>query len=620
MTEMDEYKQLFLNELNEYVESLNALVLDLEKDSSNMAFAEEVMRIVHSIKGMAAAMDYQSLADISHELESVLSVAIEAGSISSELIGPLFVYIDKLQEFVQLLEVSEDISSVDMQDLLQQVANLEALQLNLGKRLEVLVKFDPQTPMKNVKAFMVLQNLDSVAKVLSSNPTKDQLEAGTVFDELSSEIMTKEDEEVIRNHILAAGDIIGVSINYLDGDVGDGAEEEIQSVASREIQTVRVSLKDLDVVMNLLGELMILRGSLSTAIDSDKRNNRSDSLTRIDNLIFAIQEKILAMRMVSLDNILSRYPRIVRDIAIGEGKKIDLQIVGKHIELDRSVIDPLNEILLHLVRNAASHGIEPPEQRLMHEKPEIGKIRIIAHQERDGVQVDVEDDGAGIDMEAIRQRATEMGLIKDGRLLSRVELTRLIFSSGFSTLKESDMVSGRGYGLNIVSRRLDEINGNITIRTKKGVGTAFSIRLPLTIAIQQALLVEVSQQKFALPLSNVQTVLLVEKDKIITRANRKAIVLRGELIPVIKVGQALNPYRTDLVSPNFVDKEIIVVWEKGVSKFGLIVDDLVGQRDIVIKQLDAITSTVHGFSGASIIDEGEIVLILDPQAIANAYA
>ncbi|MHA2271012.1 MAG: chemotaxis protein CheA [Candidatus Hodarchaeales archaeon] len=620
MAEMDEYKQLFLNELNEYVESLNTLVLDLEKDGSNIALAEEVMRIVHSIKGMAAVMEYQSLADITHELESLLSSEIESGKVSSDLIGPLFIYIDKLQEFAQLLEVGDDIASVDMGDLLEQVANLEALRLNLGKRLEILVKFDPQTQMKNVRAFMVLQNLEAISKVLSSNPTKERLEAGAVFEELSIEVMTKEDEEVVRNNILAATDVIGVSINYFSTGIEEETEEETRAITSREIQTVRVSLKDLDEVMNLLGELMILRGSISTIIDKSI-GGQADSLARIDNLIFEIQEKILSMRMVSLEHILSRFPRVIRDLAYTEGKKIDLQMIGKHIELDRSVIDPLNEILLHLVRNAASHGIESPEERITNGKPEVGSVRIIARQERDGVQVDVEDDGSGIDMDSIRQKAVEMGLAEANQTLSRAELTRFIFSSGFSTLDESDKVSGRGYGLNIVSRRLDEISGSITIRTKKDVGTNFTIKLPLTIAIQQALLVEVSRQKFALPLNNVQTVLLVEKDKVIQQANRRAIVLRGELIPVIKLGHALRLGNVEYTySDELADKEIVVVWEKGVTKLGLIVENLLGQRDIVIKQLDALTSTVRGFSGASIIDEGEIVLILDPQAISDAYA
>ncbi|MFQ5980294.1 MAG: chemotaxis protein CheA [Candidatus Heimdallarchaeota archaeon] len=619
MSDMDEYKQLFLNELHEYVESLNTLVLDLEKDGSNIPLAEETMRIVHSIKGMAAVMEYQSLADITHELESLISQDIEKGVVNPELIGPLFVYIDKLQEFAQLLEVGDDISGVDMGDLLEQVANLEALRLNLGKRLEVIVKFDQQAQMKNVRAFMVIQNLETVAKVLSSNPTKDRLEAGAVFDELSIEIMTKEDEEVIRNHILAAGDVVGVSVNYFSTEGEEEGEDQTRAVSSREIQTVRVALKDLDVVMNLLGELMILRGSLSTVTDKGV-GGQADYLTRIDAVIFAIQEKILAMRMVSLDHILSRFPRVVRDMAYNEDKKIDLQMVGKHIELDRSIIDPLNEILLHLVRNAVSHGIEGPEQRTGSGKQEDGKIRIIARQERDGVQVEVEDDGLGIDMEAIREKAVGMGLATKDQTLSRAELTRFIFSSGFSTRYESDKVSGRGYGLNIVSRRLDEINGNITIRTKKGVGTNFTVKLPLTIAIQQALLVEVNKQKFALPLNNVQTVLLVDNDKIITQANRNAIVLRGELIPVIKVGDALRLNGFGESATGFAEKEIIVVWEKGVNKLGLIVENLLGQRDIVIKQLDAITSTVRGFSGASIIDEGEIVLILDPQAMVDAYA
>ncbi|MHA2368127.1 MAG: chemotaxis protein CheA [Candidatus Hodarchaeales archaeon] len=602
MAEMDEYKQLFLNELNEYVESLNTLVLDLEKDGSNIALAEEVMRIVHSIKGMAAVMEYQSLADITHELESLLSSEIESGKVSSDLIGPLFIYIDKLQEFAQLLEVGDDIASVDMGDLLEQVANLEALRLNLGKRLEILVKFDPQTQMKNVRAFMVLQNLEAISKVLSSNPTKERLEAGAVFEELSIEVMTKEDEEVVRNNILAATDVIGVSINYFSTGIEEETEEETRAITSREIQTVRVSLKDLDEVMNLLGELMILRGSISTIIDKSI-GGQADSLARIDNLIFEIQEKILSMRMVSLEHILSRFPRVIRDLAYTEGKKIDLQMIGKHIELDRSVIDPLNEILLHLVRNAASHGIESPEERITNGKPEV------------------EDDGSGIDMDSIRQKAVEMGLAEANQTLSRAELTRFIFSSGFSTLDESDKVSGRGYGLNIVSRRLDEISGSITIRTKKDVGTNFTIKLPLTIAIQQALLVEVSRQKFALPLNNVQTVLLVEKDKVIQQANRRAIVLRGELIPVIKLGHALRLGNVEYTySDELADKEIVVVWEKGVTKLGLIVENLLGQRDIVIKQLDALTSTVRGFSGASIIDEGEIVLILDPQAISDAYA
>lgn len=620
MPELDEYEALFLTELQEYIESLTTLVPDLRKEQSNIPVATEIQRIIHSIKGMSGIMGYQALTEISQTLERLLGEGIENSQISSELLGPLTIFPSKLQAFADVLAAGEDVSAVDMSELqlLKEVTTIETVLPTTDRQLEILIKFAPQAKMKNLRAFMVVQALEAIGTVVSSMPTKDQLEADTVFEVLTIELGTNEGEEEIRRRILAVledSDEAEISVNYGNTSADANEEEDTAQLApTRDAQTVRVSMKDLDDVMNLLGELMILRGSLTTFVDTTV-GSQADSLARIDNVIFALQEHILGMRMVSLEHVLSQFPRLVRDIAKASGKKIDLQIVGNEIELDRSVIDPVNEILLQLVRNAASHGIEAHEQRTALGKPEDGRIRIIARQERDGVIVEVEDDGVGIDMDALRRQAVEMGLVQADQTLSRADLTHILFSTG----EMSQKTAGRDYGLSVVNHQLEEINGTLEMRTKKGVGTNFTVKLPLTIAIQQALLVEVNQQKFALPLNNVQTVLLVDKDKIITQANRKAIVLRGELIPVIKLSETLQLGTAGKDAFELEDKEIIVIWEKGVNKLGLSVENLLGQRDIVIKQLDAITSSVQGFSGASIIDEGEIVLILDPLAIANVY-
>ncbi|MFQ5981325.1 MAG: chemotaxis protein CheA [Candidatus Heimdallarchaeota archaeon] len=618
MPELDEYEALFLSELQEYIESLKTLVPELRKEQSNIPVAAETQRIVHSIKGMAGIMGYQALTEVSQTLESHLNEEISNGQVSSKLLRPLSIFPNKLETFAQVLAAGEDVSAVDMSELLKEVATIESILPTTDRQLEILIKFDSQAKMKNLRAFMIIQALESAGNVLSSIPTKDQLEADAVFEVLTIDLKTNEGEDEIRRRIFAVlenSDEVNISINYGSVDAEVTEEEDVsQLMPTRDAQTVRVSMKDLDDVMNLLGELMILRGSLS-AFGDTAVGSQADSLARIDTVIFALQEKFLGMRMVSLEHVLSQFPRLVRDIAKVNGKKIDLQIVGNQIELDRSVIDPVNEILLHLVRNAASHGIESPERRTPLGKPEDGRIRIIARQERDGVIVEVEDDGVGIDMDALQRQAVAMGLSQADQTLSREDLTRILFSSG----KMSQKTAGRDYGLSLVNRKLEEINATLEMRTKKGVGTNFTIKLPLTIAIQQALLVEVNQQKFALPLNNVQTVLLVERDKIITQANRKAIVLRGELIPVIKLSHTLQLGAAGQDGFELEDKEIIVIWEKGVHKLGLSVENLLGQRDIVIKQLDAITSSVQGFSGASIIDEGEIVLILDPLAISNVY-
>lgn len=382
-------------------------------------------------------------------------------------------------------------------------------------------------------------------------------------------------------------------------------------------RTVRVDIEKLDVLMNLVSELIIAKNSLVSASgqSEDRTNNDlTDQVEYLESVTTSLHESVMKVRMVPIESVVSKFPRMVRDLSKKLDKKMELYMTGEDTELDRTVVDEIGDPLMHLLRNSADHGLESAEVRRERGKPEVGSIFLDAYQEGNNVIIEVRDDGNGIDTEAVKNKAIERGVItpEQGENMSEKEIIDLLFNAGFSTAKVVSDVSGRGVGLDVVKSKIESLSGEVSVSSKLGEGSTWTIRLPLTLAIIQALMVTVGGEKYAISLSSIQTIEDVLKSSVKLVENKEVIHLRGSVIPLIDLHNVLEAPRVE-TSDN--DHMIVVIVTKGDKQAGLIVDELIGQQEIVIKSLGKYINRCKVISGATILGDGEVALIVDANVL-----
>jgi len=522
-------------------------------------------------------------------------------------------------------------------------------------QIEVLLA--PNTLMKAVRAVMVIQRLEPLGSVVKILPSIEDLETANV-DRFYLLLITKEPPEEIRQDILEISEIIEARVrHYSISDLFDsgkdaaspnnpavsreteqkvsGNEKDFsnkESLGSRQtpapatgdqaqeggntqVHTIRVDTVRMDNLINLVGEMVITRTRLVKIGNDLKNQNQTDPLVNslnetnvyLGRLMSDLQESVMRLRMVPVGTVFSRYPRLVRDFCRKTGKKIELVIKGEETELDKTVIEMIGDPLTHIIRNSVDHGIETPEERIAAGKPEVGIITLDAYHEGNHIAITVADNGGGLDIPKIYNKALEKGLIGEREELSEKDIANLIFLPGFSTADKVTDISGRGVGMDVVKKALNSLGGLIDIKTKKGEGTSFIIRLPLTLAIIQALLVEVSKEIYAVPLSSVVETLLVKGSDIKTVGGLPMVQLRGNTLPLISLRQKFDLPETQKTQ----DEVFVVVVGLGDKTIGLIVDELHGQEEIVIKTLGDYLNGLPGIAGATILGDGKVTLILD---------
>ncbi|MBR5116272.1 MAG: chemotaxis protein CheA, partial [Lachnospiraceae bacterium] len=380
-------------------------------------------------------------------------------------------------------------------------------------------------------------------------------------------------------------------------------------------RTVRVDIDKLDVLMNLVSELIIAKNSLISAATSEKGDNGSvnEQIEYLESVTTNLHESVMKVRMVPIDSVTQKFPRMIRDLNRSLGKPMELTMTGEDTEMDRTVVDEIGDPLMHLLRNSADHGIEPPEERVAAGKPETGQIFLHAYQDGNNVVIEVGDDGRGIDAEAVKQRAIERGVItpEQGEAMSEKAIIGLLFNAGFSTAKVVSEISGRGVGLDVVKSKVESLNGEVDVRTKLGEGSTWIIRLPVTMAIIQALMVKVGGETYAIPLDSIQIIEDVAPNEIKLVQNKEVINLRGSVTPLIRLSESLDVQSNQPENSNMV----VVIVRKGDQQAGLVIDEMLGQLEIVIKPLGKYTSKCKFISGATILGDGEIALILDTNAL-----
>ena len=380
-------------------------------------------------------------------------------------------------------------------------------------------------------------------------------------------------------------------------------------------RTVRVDIEKLDSLMNLVSELIIAKNSLVSASSSDQGNNTAfnEQIEYLENVTTNLHESVMKVRMVPIESVVVKFPRMIRDLSKKLDKKMELYMTGEETELDRTVVDEIGDPLMHLLRNSADHGLESAEVRAQRGKPEQGSIFLDAYQDGNNVVIEVRDDGNGIDVEAVKNKAIERNLVtaEQAANMPEKDIINLLFLPGFSTSEKVTDVSGRGVGLDVVKSKIESLSGEVEVKSKWGEGSTWTIRLPLTLAIIQALMVVVGGEKYAISLGSIQTIEDISPKDIKLVENKEVINLRGTVIPLIRLTEVLDVESTR--SPE--DNLIVVIVKKGDKMAGLVIDELIGQQEIVIKSLGKYIKQYKFISGATILGDGEVALILDANAL-----
>ena len=396
-----------------------------------------------------------------------------------------------------------------------------------------------------------------------------------------------------------------------------GANKAAAKTAGKPVvnRTVRVDIEKLDVLMNLVSELIIAKNSLVSASYTDGVSGASfnEQIEYLESVTTNLHESVMKVRMVPIESVVSKFPRMIRDLSKKLDKKMELYMSGEETELDRTVVDEIGDPLMHLLRNSADHGLESAEIRAQRGKPEVGSIFLDAYQDGNNVVIEVRDDGNGIDVEAVKNKAIERGIItpEQAENMAEKDIINLLFNAGFSTAKVISDVSGRGVGLDVVKSKIEALSGEVEVQSKYGEGSTWTIRLPLTLAIIQALMVVVGGEKYAISLGSIQTIEDVSPDEIKLVQNEEVMTLRGNVIPIIRLDKELDTVSSK--GPN--DNLVVAVAKKGEKLAGFVVDELIGQQEIVIKSLGKYINKSKIISGATILGDGEIALIIDANAL-----
>jgi two-component system, chemotaxis family, sensor kinase CheA len=668
-----QYLSMFLEESMDNLQTLNEALLQLEQEPENLDKLNEIFRVAHTIKGMAATMGFTQMAELTHKMEDVLSKFREGQlKVTEQVVTVLFQCLDTLETMVknistgieQELFIDEIIISlegiskegfieeknpknqeiaVDKLHDLETNIKLNEYDINVLKQAiqkgynsyELKVTLDSNTLLKSARAFLIFKSLEESGEIIKSVPGVEDLENENFDLNIGIIYLTKNDKHEIYDALINISEVVEVNINNINNDFlkikeknenNDIREQHINksgninegSIIPKEInketpahkkshQSVRVDLERLDKFMNMVSELVINRTRLEQISSNYKLTDLNETLEEVARNTSDLQDLVMKIRMLPLDVVFNRFPRMIRDLSVELDKDMELIVQGQETEIDRTVIDEIGEPLIHLIRNAADHGIESRAERIAKGKNPIGKINLIAYQEGTKAVIKIEDDGKGIDVNKVKAKANKIGINTEG--MSDADIKNLIFGQGFSTNEVVTDISGRGVGMDVVKTKISALGGTVDVISEIDKGTSFIIRLPLTLQIIQALLVKVGSETMAISLGYIDRVIDFKEDMIKKTNNKEVIIYRDNIIPFIRVNEKLG-----LESSN-TSKNYIVIVKVGEKVVGLLVDSLLGQQEIVIKSIGKTMLGLKEYIGATILGDGLVTLILDVAAL-----
>lgn len=652
------YADLFRTESREQLSALNRALLAIEQGDDPAEPVAAIFRGVHTIKGMSATMGYSAVAEFSHELESLLArVRDGEQSVSADLMDALFAAADALEDGIEHAREGTTLTPA-MQSALERLHDLaggrstaefrvmrasgvvklpaEALDPLDGEGTLVHVVQEPTAVLPGVRAFMAVQRLRALGEVLACVPSADALQAATTPQTFSVRMTTAAGAAELEHAVRGAGDVLSVRVEERAAaarpiEEAPSVSAESTSVtlhpmrrvsdileatdalgpaergAAPRARHVRIELARLDALLDLVGELVIVRGRLQSLVARQGDAALREAMDDATRLIADLQSEIMTSRLVPVGQVFDRFPRLVRDVARALGKDVLFSVEGKEIELDRSVLDEIGEPVVHLLRNAVDHGLEAPAQREAAGKPRAGRLVLAAQRDRNAVVITVRDDGRGIDRRRVLARALQLGLVPAGtERLDDDGLLKCIAHPGFTTSDRVTAVSGRGVGVDAVISRVRALGGSVELRSSEGEGTTIALRLPVTLAIVRALLARVGAERYALPLTHVRETLERRTAVVQPVQGRDMLLLRDEVLPLLRLREVVQLPRQGAE----LDGEIVVI-ERGERRAALMVDELTAQEDIVVKAFDGARDGLALFSGATILADGAPALIVD---------
>ncbi len=642
------YAALFLSESREHLTEIDDALLALERDHANAcanacananveaaatdALIATVFRGVHTVKGMAAAMGYAAVEQLSHALESRCE-PLRSGdeSLSGDVMALLFDGTDLLRAAVDAVPSGRLESTSAMRAFIQRLGSVvvtvaapaaaaaalpaapsQAPSGALGTTRRVDVRLTADCPLKGVRAMIVLAKLSALGTVRGAEPAPERWQDDLFDGAFRLTLQSSASDDEIRAAAQRAGDVERVSVKLATPTPAHGSAR-----VSDAPRTVRLDARRLDTLLDLVGELVITRDRLLRAIEQSDKPDRAVVRAAADaaRLVATLQDEVLQARMLPVAQVFDRFPRLVRDIARDLGKEVHFTMEGREIELDRSLLDAIGDPIMHLLRNALDHGFENADIRRATGKPASGELILRAARDRAAVVIQVQDDGRGIDRDIVLRRAREQGLVDDHvTTLADDALLQLVAHPGFSTAKAVTSISGRGVGMDVVNTRVRALGGHIDLETITGEGTVFTMRLPLTLAIMRALLVQVGGDTYAIPAAHVMEVL--EFNGASRRTGALTITVRDEIVPLVALQQRFedNPLAPVAANPDGV-RHIAIVEVAG-RRTALLVDAVLAQQDIVVKPLDSVRGARPWFSGATVLGDGSPALIVDVSSVA----
>ncbi len=678
--DLDQYLEVFIEESKEHLQTCNELLLELEKNPDDVMIVHEIFRSAHTLKGMSATMGFDDLARLTHQMENVLDeIRNQRIKVNTDILDIVFLAVDDLEAMV--LSVADGGNGKrDVSLTIEKLENIVAGQIVMigsadrehpgapvemesradiydeyewavmeqsidqgFKAYSVKVILNDDCILKAVRVFMVYEIFAELGEVIKSVPPVDVLEEEDFGQEFTATILSKQSAIDIEQRILKVSELESVRVSLVPNKTSKdqeykatkdlenanqlqvhstkqvkGKEDEKASSVNTAVahsKTIRVNIERLDILMNLFEELVIDRGRLEQISKDLKDAELFETVEHMTRISGDMQTIILNMRMVPVETVFNRFPRMVRQLARNLNKHIRLEIIGAETELDRTVIDEIGDPLLHLLRNALDHGIETPEARRDKGKPEEGTVILKAYHSGNHVFIEIEDDGAGINTDVVVTKAVDKGIITEeqAEIMTERQKNELLFASGFSTAKEISDISGRGVGLDVVKNTIESLGGSVSINSRLGYGSIFSVKLPLTLSIISVMLVEVQDEKYAIPLSSIIETYIVQREEVLRSHNQDVIDFRGKIIPLVYLHSILSIP----VCREEEDFLLLVIVRNGDKMAGLVVNSFIGQQEIVLKSLGNYLNSVFAVSGATILGDGQVALIIDCNSLVK---
>ncbi|HHS48685.1 MAG TPA: chemotaxis protein CheA [Desulfurella acetivorans] len=638
--EMDEILQDFIVETTELLEGLDEDLVALEKSPKDADLLNKVFRAFHTIKGSSSFLGFDKITQLTHKLEDLLNSLRRFDlELTPSIMDAILSSIDKLKTMVDMVRKNQAIDSINIEQEIQRLIsaqenNSQTQEEPKEEPKEELVQKEPNIETENDIVKLQIEEIqqEEPPAVKKTNLTDEELNAE--IQRLLAQRMKEDEEkrkakqkaslsEPAENSLVTKEPKLQQTLQDVKHSVQTKQEPQDKSKQDLEKQTIRVDVKKLDDLMDLAGELVLAKNRLvrlaNIVSETDQNDEIADSLSNISSQITLVttdlQMAIMKTRMVEIGKVFNKFPRIVRDICRDLNKEVNLVIEGAETELDKSIVEEISEPFVHLIRNAIDHGIESPEERLQKGKNKIGTLKLSASQEGNHIVISVEDDGKGMDQEKIKQKAIENAIItpQEASQMSENDIFNLVFLPGFSTASQVSSLSGRGVGMDVVKTNIEKLNGIISIKSRINEGTKIIIKIPLTLAIIQSLLVKVVGSLFAIPLANVIETVRIALSDIEHIQNKDVLRLRGSIVPLVYLGDILKISQDKRTLSK--DEMYVVIVSSAEKQLGLVVDALVNQEEVVIKPLGSYLGKVKSIAGATIMGDGSVALILDVVSI-----